>query len=68
MKLRGGTWTTDDVRETIALGLRGAGMSAKDIEPLIAANCDNIPIAPSAAVAALIIGAALYGTSKADVG
>jgi len=63
-----GSWTVQDVRETIRLGLIGAGMSAPDALKLTRQYVDERPWAESVPVARSILLAAAVGVPDDPVG
>lgn len=68
MRLQAGTWRLHDVRETIRLGLIGAGMDADRAMRAVKLHVDEQPLAKSVLIAHAICAAALVGVPGDDVG
>lgn len=63
-RLMTGQWTISDVRETIRLGLIGAGMKPAEALRLVRTYVDDVaryPLAESAMLANVIVGGMLHG-------
>lgn len=67
-RLQQGTWTVQDVRETIRLGLIGGGMEADKALRLVRNYVDDEPLLPNAMTAEAIIAAAIVGVEEEDGG
>lgn len=57
-------WRVEDVRETIRLGLIGAGMEPRKATKLVRTWVDERPLAENVIVAEAIVAAALYGAPE----
>jgi hypothetical protein len=67
-RLASGHWRTQDVRETIRLGLMGAGMSQADALTKITRFVDNVAWAQNCLIAYAILQAAIIGPQDEAVG
>lgn len=64
----GGDWRVDDVRETIRLGLIGAGMTPTDAFILVSRYVDTRPLGENFGLAAAIILKSLASDTDDEVG
>lgn len=60
-RLQDGTWRTQDVRETLRLGLIGMKMPASEAFNLVKRYVDDMPWAQNAVYAAVVLAAAVFG-------
>jgi len=67
-RLREGKWKLNDIRETIRLGLIGAGEDPLKALALITRYVDQRPLVESVQVAIVIVMAALVGVPGDEVG
>ena len=67
-RLISGDWFIDDVRETIRLGLIGAGLSPGEALAKVRRGVDNRPFGEAVVLAATIIAAAVVGVPNDPVG
>lgn len=61
-------WKVQDIRETLRLGLIGAGTKQDDALKLITEHVDNVPLADNVGNAYLVILAAVVGADDEPVG
>ncbi len=67
-RLRTRVWRVDDVRETIRLGLIGAGMPAPEANKLVELHVDNVPLAESVMLAHAVLASALVAPESVPQG
>lgn len=67
-RIETGQWRIDDLRETLRLGLIGAGMKAEEALTLVRRHVDGRPLLFSKAPAFAVLTAALAGSPKDPVG
>ncbi len=67
-RIRSSTWKINDVRETLRIGLIGAGMMPDKALGLINLYCDDRPWAESLQPALYVLMAAMVGVPGDDVG
>ena len=60
-RLRNGHWRVQDLRETVRLGLIGAGMEPGEALKLVRAYVEDRPLAETVLTASAILGAAILG-------
>jgi Phage tail tube protein, GTA-gp10 len=63
-RLAQGKWRWNDCRETLRLGLIGAGMTPDQALRLIQRYCDDRPLVESALPAQAVLGAAMVGVPE----
>lgn len=66
-RITGGRWKFNDLRETLRLGLIGAGMTPDRALTLVNRYCDERPLAESVLPAQAVIMAALLGVPGDDI-
>lgn len=64
----GGDWRVDDIRETIRLGLIGAGTTPTEAFLLVSRYVDNVPLTENVGIASEILMHALVGEADDPVG
>jgi hypothetical protein len=67
-RILAGNWRIQDLRETVRLGLIGAGMKPNEAMVLVRRWVDNKPWAETVPYARLIMMAAIVGVAGDDVG
>lgn len=67
-RLRQGTWRVDDIRETIRLGLIGAGKTPSEALKIVRTHVEMRPWLENVQPAQLILMAALMGVPEEPVG
>lgn len=67
-RLADGSWLLDDIRETIRLGLIGAGIKQQDALRLVSEHVDSVPLIQNVVTAQAIILAAVMGVEDEPVG
>jgi hypothetical protein len=67
-RLATGDWFVDDIRETIKLGLEGAGMKPADAHVLVVRYVEKRPLSESIPVAMTALAAALRGPEDDPAG
>lgn len=66
LRLQSDAWKVNDIRETVRLGLIGAGMTPTDALKLTSRYVDDRPLAENALVAQAILAASLYGAPEGE--
>jgi hypothetical protein len=67
-RLRNGLWRVDDIRETLRLGLIGAGLTQDRALGKIMRFVDNRPLQENALSAWIVLNAAIIGAEDEPVG
>jgi hypothetical protein len=67
-RLVSGEWFIDDIRETIRLGLIGAGCKPSDAMEKVRRGVDARPLGENVLIAAMIVAAAVVGVPEDPVG
>lgn len=66
-RLRTGEWRIDDARETLRLGLIGAGLKAEEALKLVLRYVDDRPLMESVQPAMVVLITALYGPADEPI-
>ncbi|MCQ0987547.1 gene transfer agent family protein [Jiella marina] len=67
-RLGDGTWRVDDVRETLRLGLIGAGMEQQKALDAITRHVDTVPWLENVPTARAVLAAVLVGVEDEKLG
>ncbi|GGD30736.1 gene transfer agent family protein [Aureimonas glaciei] len=67
-RLGDGTWMVGDIRETLRLGLIGAGVAQEDARRLIEQHVDRVPLIDNVLNAQSVILAAVMGAPEERLG
>ena len=67
-RLRDGSWLVDDIRETLRLGLIGAGVKQQAALSLVIEHVDGVPLAENVVTAHAVLMAAVYGVGDEVLG
>lgn len=67
-RLADGTWRVDDVRETLRLGLIGAGVAQDVALRLVLEHVDNVPLIQNVFTAQAVVLAAVMGVADERLG
>lgn len=67
-RLRDGTWLVDDIRETLRLGLIGAGVKQQDALMLVERHVDDLPLLQNVSTAHAVVMASIIGSEDERLG
>jgi hypothetical protein len=67
-RLRDGSWKVDDIRETLRLGLIGAGIEQQKALELVLEHVDPVPLTQNIVNAHAVVMAAIFGTEEERLG
>lgn len=67
-RLSDGTWRVQDIRETLRLGLVGAGTKQEDARRLIEQHVDRVPLADNVGNAQAVVLSAVIGVDDESLG
>lgn len=66
LRFEQGTWSPDDVKQTMRIALIGGGLSEQDTDVLVAEHVSNQPLAANAMIACQVLGYLFTGATDGD--